>query len=137
MDYDLSGSLGAESAVKAFKMANRKRMYKGDPLIHHSDRGLQYCSNKYQKILKKNKITPSMTESHDPFVNAIAERVNGILKQDFYKRTLIDQTTMKLLVDDAIDIYNRIRPHYSCYMKTPEQMHLQRSIKIRNYKKIR
>jgi len=134
MGYALSNSLSAESSLKALSMAVKQRKYK-EPLIHHSDRGLQYCSNDYQKALKKKDIIPSMTENYDPYANAIAERVNGILKQEFLlEEYRVDNKTMKLLVKDAVRIYNTQRPHYSCYMKTPEQMHLQKKIKIRSYK---
>ena len=93
------------------------------PLLHHSDRGLQYCSEIYQQELKRHGITPSMTDGYDCYQNALAERVNGILKQEFllYKcRTLND---LKSLVEDSVDIYNRLRPHLSLDMKTPEQVH--------------
>ena len=77
-----------------------------------------------------------MTESYDPYANAVAERVNGILKQEFqledYNAKL---PVMRELIKNSVDIYNQKRPHYSCYMKTPEQMHGQAKIKIRSYKK--
>lgn len=77
-----------------------------------------------------------MTESYDPYANAIAERVNGILKQEFLLEDYqVDILTMRLIVEDAVRIYNTKRPHWSCYMKTPEEMHNQKSIKIRTYKK--
>ena len=99
-------------------------------------RGLQYCSNQYQEILKRNKINCSMTESYDPYANAIAERVNGILKAEFigYKNKESIETMGKL-VKNSIDIYNEQRPHYSCFYMTPNQMHLQNRIKIKTYKK--
>ena len=85
---------------------------------------------------KKKNIIPSMTESYDPYANAIAERVNGILKQEFLLEEYgVDMKTMKSLVKDAVRIYNTQRPHWSCYMKTPEQMHDQTQVKIRSYKK--
>jgi len=134
MGYDLSDSLATESSLRALNMAIRGRKYK-DQLIHHSDRGLQYCSQDYQNALKKKKIIPSMTESYDPYANAIAERVNGILKQEFLlEEYRVDIKTMRLIVKDAVRIYNTQRPHWSCYMKTPEQMHVQRKIEIRTYK---
>lgn len=134
MGYDVSNSLATEGSLRALNMAIKQRMYK-ESLIHHSDRGLQYCSTGYQKILKKKNINPSMTESYDPYANAIAERVNGILKQEFLLEDYhVNIQTMKLLVEDAIAIYNTKRPHWSCYMKTPEQMHKQSSVKIRTYK---
>ena len=135
MGYDVSNSLATEGSLRAFNMAVKQRMYQYK-LIHHSDRGLQYCSNDYQKALKKKKIIPSMTENYDPYANAIAERVNGILKQEFLlEEYRVNMQTMKLLVKDAIRIYNTKRPHYSCFMKTPEQMHQQKQVKIRTYKK--
>lgn len=134
MGYDLSDSLATNGSLRALNMAVKQRKYK-EQLIHHSDRGLQYCSNDYQDALKKKKIIPSMTESYDPYANAIAERVNGILKQEFYLEDYrVDIQTMKSIVEDAIHIYNTKRPHWSCYMKTPEQMHKQTKVKIRTYK---
>jgi len=134
MGYDVSNSLATEGSLRALNMAVKQRKYK-DRLIHHSDRGLQYCSNDYQWVLKKMKIIPSMTESYDPYANAIAERVNGILKQEFLlEEYQVDIQTMQLLVKDAVRIYNTKRPHYSCHMRTPEQMHEQKKIEIRTYK---
>jgi len=134
MGYDVSNSLASDGSLRALDMAVKQRRYKGK-LIHHSDRGLQYCSNDYQKTLKKKKIIPSMTETYDPYANAIAERVNGILKQEFLLEDYpVDIKTMKLLVKDAVNIYNTKRPHWSCYMRTPQQMHSQRQLKIRTYK---
>jgi len=136
MGYDLSNSLATEGSLRALKMADKQRIYKQEPLIHHSDRGFQYCSDDYQKLLKKSKIIPSMTETYDPYANAVAERVNGILKQEFLLEDyLVNIETMKLLVKEAIQTYNFQRPHYSCNMNTPEKMHKQNEIKIKTYKK--
>jgi transposase InsO family protein len=133
--YDLSDSLNADGAVRALKMALKQKGIK-ESLIHHSDRGLQYCCDDYQKVLKKHKIRCSMTESYDPYANAVAERVNGILKDEFMlEQYQVDLQTMKKLIKDSIEIYNSIRPHYSGFMLTPEQMHKQSEIKIRTYKK--
>lgn len=107
MGYNLSTSLATAGSLKALNMANRNRIYKEKELIHHSDRGIQYCSNEYQKKLRQMKIIPSMTESYDPYANAIAERVNGILKQEFLlEKYNVDLKTMKILVKQAIEIYN-------------------------------
>ena len=77
-----------------------------------------------------------MTESYDPYANAVAERVNGILKDEFMiEKYALDKELMELYVKDSISKYNRIRPHNSCYMLTPEEMHEQSHIKIRTYKK--
>ncbi len=133
--YDLSASLGADGAIRALKMGLRQRSYKEKKLIHHSDRGFQYCCDDYQKVLDRKKVRCSMTESYDPYANAVAERVNGILKQEFLLEDYnVKLLVMKDLVKNSIEIYNRKRPHYSCHMKTPEQMHKQDQIRIKNYK---
>jgi transposase InsO family protein len=133
--YDLSASLGADGAIRALKMGLRQRSYKEKKLIHHSDRGFQYCCDDYQKALARKKVKCSMTESYDPYANAVAERVNGILKQEFLLEDYnVKLPVLKELVRNSIEIYNKKRPHYSCDMKTPEQMHKQAQIKIRSYK---
>jgi transposase InsO family protein len=134
--YEVSDSLSTSIVIKSLKMAIKNRRHKDQPLIHHSDRGIQYCSDEYQKLLYKNNIIVSMTESYDPYANAIAERVNGILKQEFMiKDYNLSLDYMRLLVKESVEIYNNKRPHYSCYMKTPEQMHKQERTLVRRYKK--
>ena len=135
MGYDLSNSLDTSGSLRALKMAHNRRIYKENVVIHHSDRGLQYCSNEYQKLLEKTKLICSMTESYDPYANAIAERVNGILKDEFIGHSNnIDLKTMGKLIKDSVNIYNSLRPHFSCFYKTPKQMHKQNIIKIKTYK---
>lgn len=133
---NLSESLHATGALSALKEALKQRKYPNKPLIHHSDRGLQYCCDQYQKVLNKNKILCSMTEQYDPYQNAIAERVNGIVKQEFIQGILInDLNLMTKLVRQAVAIYNNERPHLSCELNTPAFMHNQATIKIKTYKK--
>ncbi len=133
--YNVSNSLAVEGSLKALEMALDSRVYKGCPLIHHSDRGLQYCSNEYQKIMKQHNIKPSMTEKYDPYENAIAERVNGILKQEFdIARNIQNLDLKKKLIKNAINIYNNQRPHLSNQMLTPIQMHRQQKLKRKQYK---
>jgi transposase InsO family protein len=106
-----------EGSLNALDMALKNRSYKDRDLIHHSDRGLQYCSNEYQKVLAKNKIKSSMTEKYDPYENAIAERVNGILKQEFDIAKNVEKLTLKKnIIKNAIEIYNDRRPHLSNHM---------------------
>jgi len=134
--YDVSNSLDVSSSARALKKAIKTRVYKSNEIIHHSDRGLQYCSNEYQSILMKNKIKCSMTESYDPYANAVAERVNGILKAEFIgDHNLCNLTVMQELVSDSVKTYNELRPHYSCYFNTPNQMHRQRNVNIKTYKR--
>jgi putative transposase len=133
--YNVSDNLNTESSLAALKSAIKQRKNKQTPLIHHSDRGLQYCANDYQKTLKRNDIQPSMTQNSDPYENAVAERVNGILKQEFnIDKFNKDLNIMKQIVKESIEIYNEKRPHYSNYMLTPNQMHNQNEIKMKTYK---
>lgn len=135
MGYYVADNMNTESSIIALKMAFKNRKNKHLPLIHHSDRGIQYCANEYQKELYKNKILCSMTQNSDPYENAVAERVNGILKQEFFIDKYNQKAEiMKQVVKEAIDVYNEIRPHYSNHMLTPNQMHLQNLIKMRTYK---
>ena len=133
--YNVSNTLEVKGSSQALKMAIRNRKYPDKKLIHHSDRGLQYCSDQYQKIINTKSIKCSMTEFYDPYQNAVAERINGILKQEFLLNTQnISLKTMKTLVKQSVEIYNQYRPHLSCNMLTPNQMHKQNIIKIKNYK---
>lgn len=135
MGYCVADNLRTESSLQALKMAVKSRKNKALPLIHHSDRGLQYCADEYQHILNKHTIRCSMTNNGDPYENAVAERINGILKQEFMIDTYHQDTAiMQIIVKEAIEIYNRQRPHYSNYMLTPDQMHAQDQIKMRTYK---
>jgi len=137
MGYDLSDSLSLESPLRALQMAVGNRLYPEKPLIHHSDRGLQYCSYKYQEKLAGSRIQPSMTESRDPYANAVAERMNGILKQEFLlEEAGVNMDILRKLVKESVSIYNSKRPHASCLMNTPEWMHRQMCVKIKTYKKV-
>ncbi|MBL35791.1 MAG: IS3 family transposase, partial [Oceanospirillaceae bacterium] len=82
MGYHLSDDMKAESVSQALREAISNRLT-DKPLIHHSDRGLQYCSAHYREILDSNGIASSMTDGYDCYQNALAERVNGILKNEF------------------------------------------------------
>lgn len=135
--YDLSSNLSTDGSLRALQMAVSNRNYPTKPLIHHSDRGIQYCSDIYQQALTKNNIQTSMTESYDPYANAIAERVNGILKQEFLlEKYNLSLETMKKVIKDVVLIYNEQRPHFSCGYLTPSQMHKQSKLKIKSYKKL-
>ena len=122
MGYHLSDDMSAENMVQALKMAVSNRV-SDKPLIHHSDRGLQYAAAVYQKELQQNNITPSMTDGYDCYQNALAERINGILKQEFLIETCSTGKELETLVEESIDTYNRLRPHSSLDMKTPDLIH--------------
>jgi putative transposase len=133
--YYVSNNLNTTSSIQALLMAIKSRKYKTEKLIHHSDKGIQYCSNDYQEILNKNKILCSMTERYDPYSNAIAERINGVIKNEFLLENYnLELVVMRKIVKESIEIYNEKRPHYSCNYLTPNQMHNQNSITIKSYK---
>ena len=127
--YKLSDDMSAENVVQAFNMAVKNReIY--DKLIHHSDRGLQYCSAIYQKALLKNNVTPSMTDGYDCYQNALAERINGILKQEFLVHKCNNGKELKQLIKESINTYNNKRPHLSLNMKTPNFVHNKKPEKL-------
>lgn len=124
--WAIGETLEAKYTVEALRMA-LKQVPKGtEGLIHHSDRGVQYCCSDYVKILNKNHVQISMTENGDPRENAIAERVNGILKDEWLnqiKLKSVEDATKEL--KRIVQIYNSCRPHASLDMKTPEYAHSQ------------
>lgn len=120
--YDVSESLGIASSLRALRMA-LKAVRKTDKVIHHSDRGIQYCSHDYVKLLTKNKVEISMAAKGNPYENPVAERINGILKHEFLlNQHFTSLTIVKRSVNEAIMIYNQERPHASlAYMKPAEK----------------
>lgn len=122
--WDLSDSLKIGGAIKALKMAIRQcSQSKG--LIHHSDRGIQYCSKAYVELLNKSGIEISMTEENHCYENAMAERMNGILKQEYgLDETFLSASRAGKAVKEAVLSYNMDRPHWSLKMATPEQIHM-------------
>jgi len=121
--YDISNSL----ELKGCQRALNKALYQAKDttgLIHHSDRGIQYCSNIYTQILKRNNIDISMTEENHCYENAMAERVNGILKDEFYLDQTFDSLQhAKRATKNAINLYNEIRLHLSLNYKTPNMVY--------------
>ncbi|MDA9339617.1 IS3 family transposase [Polaribacter sp.] len=121
--YDLSDSLELKGCVRALnKAVYQAKNIKG--LIHHSDRGIQYCSNVYTQILKRKRIDISMTEENHCYENAMAERVNGILKDEFYlDQTFENVAHAKRAAKSAINLYNEVRLHLSLDYKTPNMVY--------------
>lgn len=134
MGYALSDNLAASTTLIALSMALARRQYVSQPLIHHSDRGLQYSSQLYTGQLRDHGVRISMTEDGNPYENAIAERVNGILKQEFDLDLVSgDEAMVRKLVEQSISIYNQQRPHLSCQYLTPHQMHQQSELPVRTW----
>lgn len=122
--WSLSDSLAIEGAIIALRMA-LKQCAETKGIIHHSDRGIQYCSKEYVALLTKSSITISMTEENHCYENSKAERVNGILKEEFLLDSeFADKKVALKAVGEAIGTYNKKRPHWSLKLCTPEQVHL-------------
>lgn len=120
--YHVHDSLHAESVSRALKMALKQRKTR-QPLIHHSDRGIQYCSGEYQRIHQRHGLTCSMTDGYDCYQNALAERVNGILKGEFLLSRPADLQQAVRMVAQSVHIYNYERPHQALKYKTPDAVH--------------
>jgi len=122
--YHVADTLDAIETVQALENALEELKEKPTGLVHHSDRGLQYCSTAYVNILKDHDIEISMTENGDPYENALAERVNGILKEEYlYDYSVCSLNQARQVLDLVIELYNEDRPHMSCDYKTPEFVH--------------
>lgn len=135
MGYHLCETLAASASLKALQMALGKKTYTGH-LVHHSDRGLQYCSTLYTKLLMHNDIAISMTQDGSPYDNAVAERVNGILKDEFGMGEVFENLKQAgKQLGEAMIIYNEQRPHMSNHLLTPEQMHRQNSMLPKTWRK--
>jgi putative transposase len=123
--HHLHPTLSSEGPIEALRMALRQAKGRHH-LIHHSDRGIQYCCRDYVQLLEHHYIQISMTEKGDPYENAIAERVNGILKTEFdLHRTFSSFADVQQTVELAISKYNHVRPHASCDYLTPVMAHEQ------------
>ena len=120
--YHVHDSLQTEQVGQALKMALKTRQTT-QRLIHHSDRGIQYCSSIYQQIHQRHGLTCSMTDGYDCYQNALAERVNGILKNEFLLQRPADLQQAEQMVRQSVHIYNHERPHLSLKYKTPDEVH--------------
>lgn len=135
MGYCFREDMLAQGCLEALQMALNNRKYHDRLLIHHSDRGSQYCSKDYVNMLLFHGVQISMTQSGDPYENALAERMNGIIKEEFnlYSTALsFEQTRQK--IDRSIKTYNEVRPHGSCDYLTPSQAHNQQQMLKRRWK---
>lgn len=121
--YSLWPTLESAGAIKALEMAIQDNKRSKD-IIHHSDRGIQYCCADYVRCIEKAHIQLSMTENGDPYENAIAERVNGILKTEFgLSNHFANNELAQQAVNNAVAMYNNNRPHASCDYLTPNVAH--------------
>lgn len=122
--YAVADNMETESMIGALTMAVKQRGNTSTATIHHSDRGLQYCSKEYELVTQKNNINLSMTENGDPYENALAERMNRTIKEEFgMDRVLQSIEQVTELVSESVALYNQKRPHLALNMKTPEQVY--------------
>lgn len=124
MGYVVDDNMETENMIKALKMATAQRKDQLISTIHHSDRGVQYCSSDYALMITKNNMKLSMTENGDPYENALAERMNRTIKEEFgMDRIMKSRDQVKKLVEESIFLYNSKRPHLALKMKTPEEVY--------------
>ena len=124
MGYSIADNMEASTVSEALQMAINNRIDNEQKLIHHSDRGSQYCSQDYVTVAEKAGIKMSMTEQSDPYENALAERMNRTIKEEFcLDGTLKTKNLAYAAVKQAINLYNDYRPHLSLSLKTPNQLH--------------
>jgi transposase InsO family protein len=136
MGYEVAESLHAVHSKAALQMALEHINHRiGKTLIHHSDRGFQYCCADYIGLLESFDVQISMTENGDPLENAIAERVNGIIKNEYLAhQSVYSLAQARSVLEQAVFLYNYKRPHLSCDMLVPEQAHQQEGKLKRRWK---
>lgn len=141
MGYHVNATLETVGPLEALKMALKNRRHPNSLLIHHSDHGIQYCCYEYTSALDINQIQISMSARGNPYENATAERVNGILKSEFYlDRCFRNLEDVRFVVKDTVRIYNNLRPHASCDYLTPELAHTCKGVlkkRWKSYKRVK
>lgn len=136
MGYKLDNNMKTDLCIDALKMAIKNRKYLGKKIIHHSDRGFQYCNPRYTKFAEDHGIIMSMTEQYDPYENALAERINRTLKYEYaLKQTIKNTKLAQKMTKQAVSIYNNLRPHLSLKLRKPSEVHLNPNIEYKSYKR--
>jgi len=136
MGYKLANHMKTSLCTEALRMAIKNRKYPDKKLIHHSDRGFQYCNTAYTRFAENNGITMSMTEKYDPYENAVAERINRTLKYEYgLKQTLKNTKLAEKMTNEAVEIYNNLRSHLSLELRKPAEVHLNPTLKYKSYKR--
>ena len=136
MGYKLDNHMKTSLCTDALAMAIKNRKYPQEKIIHHSDRGFQYCNPKYTQFAENNGMIMSMTEQYDPYENAIAERINRTLKYEYgLKKTIKNTKLAQKMADQAVYIYNNLRTHFSLDLRKPAEVHINPNIKYKSYRK--
>jgi transposase InsO family protein len=124
MGYAVDDNMKVDLVKAALKMAYKNMIFQHEEVIHHSDRGIQYCCPDYSGFAENMSFKLSTTQQYDPYENAVAERVNETLKYEYgLNRRVPDLLTLKKLVKQSVDVYNNERIHWSLGLKTPEEVH--------------
>jgi putative transposase len=126
MGWKLDNNMKVSLVKDALQMAHKNCIHNHQNIIHHSDRGIQYCCPDFSEFAQNKGFILSTTQQYDPYENAIAERINGILKYEFgLKNTIKNIEIAQKMVAEAIKIYNNERLHWSLDLKTPQKVHQQ------------
>jgi transposase InsO family protein len=124
MGYSVDDNMRVDLVKNALKMASKNMIFGHDTVIHHSDRGIQYCCDDYSKLAEKLNFKLSTTQQYDPYENAVAERINETLKYEYgLNRRVPNLPILKKILKQTVDIYNNERIHWSLGLKTPEEVH--------------
>jgi transposase InsO family protein len=137
MGWSLEDNMKVTMVKDALAMAYKNCTFKHEHIIHHSDRGIQYCCPDYTQFVENKGFILSTTQQYDPYENAIAERINGILKYEFgLKNTIKSVELAKKMTAEAVTLYNNERMHWSLDFKKPQEVHLEYNLHPnKNYKK--
>ena len=126
--YAVDSTMETNKMIQALVMAIGQKSNTGAQTIHHSDRGLQYCSKEYARLTAQHQIRLSMTENGDPYENALAERMNRTMKEEFTRQSnYLDIQQVKQLVQESVILYNTRRPHLALKMKTPQEVYITKN----------
>lgn len=138
MGYALDENMKVDLVKRALKMAMQNCIHKPTSIIHHSDRGKQYCCPDYTNYAESLGFVMSTTQQYDPYENAVAERINGIIKHEFgLGNTIPNLRIAQAMIKQAVEIYNNDRIHWSLDLKTPQEVHLQyNKQEYKSYKKL-
>jgi len=135
MGYKLDDNMKTALVKDALEMAIKNKEHNQEKTIHHSDRGIQYCFPEYTEFAINNGMLLSTTEKYDPYENAVAERINGILKYEFgLIRTIPTLEVAQKMLQESVEIYNNKRRHRSLQMQTPAFAHKHQEHQYKSYK---
>jgi len=137
MGYAVDDNMRVDLVKSALKMAHKNMIFSHETVIHHSDRGIQYCCPDYSELAEKLKFKLSTTQQYDPYENAVAERINETLKLEYgLNRQVVNLQILKKLVKQTVHIYNNERVHWSLGLRTPQEIHRSyNSLKYKSYSK--